>query len=117
MRQNKRQTGAKYERLAGQYLEKEGYTVLEYNYRCPGGEIDLVARDGEYLVFCEVKYRANMGSGNPLEAVDLRKQRIIAKCAAYYMMEHNIEEEPCRFDVAGICGNTITLVKNAFECP
>ena len=60
---SKRKTGAEYEQKAGAYLEGQGYEILEYNYRCRTGEIDIVARDGEYLVFCEVKYRASGGGG------------------------------------------------------
>ena len=111
---NRRQSGAHYERAAGYYLEQLGCEVLEYNYRCRAGEIDLIARDGEYLVFCEVKYRANGGSGNPLEAVDGKKQRTIFKCAMHYMAEHHMRNVPCRFDVIGIEGTKVTYIKNAF---
>ena len=69
---NKRQTGAKYEQAAGFYLEQQGYEIIEYNYRCRFGEIDIIAKDGSYLVFCEVKYRSCKGKGSPLEAVDAR---------------------------------------------
>lgn len=60
--------GTAYEKLAGAYLEQQGYEILEYNYRCRMGEIDIVARQGGYLVFVEVKYRADNTAGNPLEA-------------------------------------------------
>ncbi|MCI8294113.1 MAG: YraN family protein [Hespellia sp.] len=113
--QNKRAVGAAYERLASQYLEESGYRILEQNYRCRSGEIDLIALDGEYLVFCEVKYRKNLCTGHPLEAVNEKKQRIISKCAGHYIMGHHLGDRPCRFDVIGICGEEITLVKNAFE--
>ena len=53
MTYNKRQIGTEKEKLAGAYLEKNGYEIIEYNYRCRQGEIDMVAKDGEYLVFCE----------------------------------------------------------------
>ena len=53
-RKNNRETGSYYERLAGAYLEQEGYEILEYNYRCKTGEIDIIAREAGYLVFCEV---------------------------------------------------------------
>lgn len=65
-RQNRRRTGADYEKAAGYYLEQLGYEVLQYNYRCRSGEIDIVARDGEYLVFCEVKYRSDGEKEVPL---------------------------------------------------
>lgn len=115
MRQNKRNTGTLYEQAVGYYLEQQGYIVLEYNYRCPLGEIDLIAKDGEYLVFCEVKFRQNGRKGSPLEAVDIRKQRTIYRCAQYYLTERHVPECACRFDVIGIEGDRITLIKNAFE--
>ena len=55
MEKNHRKTGTRYERIAGEYLKSKGYEILEYNYRSRTGEIDIIARDGEYLVFCEVK--------------------------------------------------------------
>ena len=76
--------GTAYEKLAGAYLEQQGYEILEYNYRCRMGEIDIVARQGGYLVFVEVKYRADNTAGNPLEAVTAAKQRTISKM----VMEH-----------------------------
>lgn len=115
MRQNKRKTGSVYEQAAGYYLEQQGYLILEYNYRCCLGEIDLIARDGEYLVFCEVKYRQNRRKGSPLEAVDTRKQQTIFRCARYYLTERQVPECACRFDVIGIEGDRIILIKNAFE--
>ena len=59
VKQNNRSVGAVYEQAAGYYLEQNGYELIEYNYRCRDGEIDIIARDGEYLVFCEVKYRTD----------------------------------------------------------
>lgn len=112
---NKRRIGACCERIAGAYLEKRGYRIVRYNFRCRTGEIDIIARDGEYIVFCEVKYRAGTKKGHPLEAVGLKKQKVISKCAAYYLVAEHLTDVPCRFDVVGIEGNKITLVKNAFE--
>lgn len=111
---NKRQTGAKYEQAAGFYLEQQGYEIIEYNYRCRFGEIDIIAKDGSYLVFCEVKYRSCKGKGSPLEAVDARKQRTIFRCAAHYLTGRGNTDVPCRFDVIGIDGTAVTHVKNAF---
>lgn len=113
---NKRTVGTAYEKQAGAYLEKCGYKVVAYNFRCRMGEIDIIARDGEYLVFIEVKYRKDEARGNPLEFVDRRKQRIISKVASYYCMTHGYgETTACRFDVVAICGEKVSLVKNAFE--
>lgn len=114
MTKNRRKIGADYERMAGEYLEQLGYTVLEYNYRCRAGEIDLIARDGQYLVFCEVKYRADARAGSPLEAVDARKQQTIFRCAMFYLTVHHMQDIPCRFDVIGIQGGQVAHIKNAF---
>ena len=64
MAENKRKIGEKYERRAGVYLAEQGYELLEYNFRCRMGEIDIIARDKGCLVFCEVKYRSGDGSGH-----------------------------------------------------
>lgn len=114
-KQNNRHVGAAYEQAAGNYLRKQGYSIIEYNYRCPVGEIDLIARDGEYLVFCEVKYRKDTRKGNPLEAVDAKKQRVIYKCALHYLLIHGFNEIPCRFDVIGFENENIIHIKDAFQ--
>lgn len=113
---NKRAVGTAYEKLAGEYLKQQGYEILEYNFRCRIGEIDMIAKDGAYLVFVEVKYRSSGKSGNPLEAVNQRKQRVISKVASYYCLTHGYPDtKPCRFDVVAISGEEYTLIKNAFE--
>lgn len=115
MRKNTHEIGCSYERMAGKYLEQQGYRVLEYNFRCAKGEIDIIAKDGEYLVFCEVKYRKDDKNGNPLEAVTPAKQRKISHTAMYYLTTREMSEMPCRFDVIGIMGDKIKLIKNAFD--
>lgn len=115
MGQNKRQIGSEYERIAGAYLEKEGYEILEYNVHGRAGEIDIVARDGQYIVFVEVKFRRDDSHGHALEAVSYSKQRTISKCAISYLNKHKLWNVPVRFDVIGIMGQDITLIKNAFE--
>ncbi len=101
----------------GAYLKQQGYELLEYNFCCRSGEIDLIAKDGAYLVFVEVKYRRTPDGGNPLEAVDIRKQKKISRTAAYYCMTHGYgDDTPCRFDVVAVLGENICVVKNAFEC-
>lgn len=112
---NTHEIGCTYEKIAGKYLEQNGYQILEHNFRCKFGEIDIIALDGGYLVFCEVKYRKDEKKGNPLEAVTITKQKKISKCALYYMTIRGKTNVPCRFDVVGICGNRIQLIKNAFE--
>lgn len=113
---NNRSVGAAYEKLAGEYLLQHGYRILTYNFRCRLGEIDIVAEEGGYLVFVEVKYRKTDAKGHPLEAVDARKQRMICKTAAYYCRTHGIEgTAPCRFDVVAVLGDEISMIQNAFE--
>lgn len=112
---NQREKGREYERKAAEYLESLGWTILERNYRCRTGEIDLIAADGDTLVFAEVKYRRTAGCGNPAEAVDGRKQYTICRVSDYYRMKHQIPySRPCRFDVVAIQGKDIFLYRNAF---
>ncbi len=113
---NKRRIGAEYEQIAADYLTENGYQIVERNFRNRFGEIDIIAKDEEYLVFVEVKFRGSQSCGTPVEAVDFRKQRIITKVAWYYLLTHGGNEwTPCRFDVLSIAGDTIRLYQNAFE--
>lgn len=112
---NRRKIGATYEEQAATYLEAHGYRILERNFRCRIGEIDLIAREGKTLVFLEVKYRRNGSCGSPAEAVTHEKQRRICRVADYYRMLHRIpEQQNCRFDVVAIQGRTIEVIRNAF---
>ena len=112
---NNKRTGYCYERKAAEYLISCGCYILKMNYRCKAGEIDLIVRDGSYLVFVEVKYRKNAANGYGSEAVDIRKQRRIRKAAVWYMTEQMIpNDQPCRFDVISFLGDKITIVKDAF---
>jgi len=115
MTYNKRKIGTEKEKLAGAYLESNGYEIIEYNFRCRQGEIDIIAKDGEYLVFCEVKYRSGMSKGTPFEAVDYKKQRIISRCALFYIAKRRIGDIPCRFDVVSVTDKEIQVLKNAFD--
>ena len=115
MTYNKRQIGTEKEKSAGAYLEKNGYEIIEYNFRCRQGEIDIIAKDGEYFCFIEVKYRTTNDYGSPFEAVDVRKQNQIRKVANYYLMKNKLSEwTPCRFDVIGFVGEEMTHIENAF---
>ena len=113
--QNKRNIGNEYERIAGKYLEKHGYQIIEYNFYSRHGEIDIIAKHEGYLVFVEVKYRRDDSAGSPLDAITVQKQRTISKCAMYYMKKNYLNDVPVRFDVVGIVGDEVTLVKNAFD--
>ncbi len=115
MGQNNRNIGSAYEKTAGEYLEKLGYEILEYNVYSRAGEIDIVAKEGAYLVFVEVKYRKDKACGEPLEAITQSKCRTLSRCALFYLKKHRLWNVPIRFDVVGILGNEITLIKNAFE--
>lgn len=113
---NTRKTGAEYEQVAINYLQKQGVSILEHNYRKRKGEIDIIGRDGEYTVFFEVKYRKDNSKGYPMDAVNHGKQRTICRVADYYRMIHHIGEfSPVRYDVVAICGEEITWYQNAFE--
>lgn len=116
MNHNTRKTGTWYEQKAAEYLKCQGLVILAYNYRCRFGEIDLIARDGRYVVFVEVKYRRNDSSGVSLEAVTPAKQRVISRVAQFYLtVKYNSVDVPCRFDVVGIDGDRLQWKKNAFE--
>lgn len=116
MKENKREIGGWYEEQAAAYLESKGLQILEFNYRFRAGEIDLIARDGEYLVFVEVKYRSTQESGSALCAVGRDKQKVISKTAKHYLtVRRRSIDVPCRFDVVGIDGNKIQWIKNAFD--
>lgn len=113
---NKRQIGQEKETLAKEFLKEQGYIILESNFRCRCGEVDIIGRDQGYLTFIEVKYRATTKNGMPEEAVTPRKIRAIILTARYYMLTHNIREDiPCRFDVVSILKDQIRLIKNAFD--
>ena len=108
--------GAAYEKTAGEYLQTKGYEILQYNFRCRMGEIDIIAKDKGYVVFIEVKYRRNSRCVRPAEAVTPKKQRTISKVASYYLLTHGCGmDTPCRFDVAAVSGDEVELIKNAFE--
>lgn len=106
------------EEFTCEYLKKCGMRVLARNYRAKKGEIDLVARDGDTIVFVEVKTRSSNAYGTAGEAVTYRKQQMIIKTAQWYIMQNNIKESNFRFDVAevsaGDAGFSINYLRNAF---
>lgn len=113
---NKRTIGSEHEKIAEAYLTDLGYQIIEHNFYCRTGEIDMIAKDKEYLVFVEVKYRSSTELGYPEEAITKRKQRSIIKAAKYYMLKNGLgEDTPCRFDVLVILGTDISLISNAFD--
>lgn len=112
--------GGKGEALAVTFLKKRGYKVIERNYRCPWGEIDLIAREKDTLVFVEIKSRNSSEFGLPQDAVGPSKQRKIIQVAKAYMSEHHVQETiAARFDVVAIQLTSsrpkIELIKDAFH--
>ncbi len=97
-----RNRGTQGEELACHYLQRAGYTILERNFRFCRGEIDIVATDGEYLVFCEVKLRDSDEYGPPEYSITSDKQRTIRRVAKGYLFAKKIREHACRFDVITI---------------
>lgn len=93
--------GYRGEMIALQYLAAKGFTPVAQNYRCRWGEIDLIMRDGEYIVFTEVKLRKSAAFGSPLEAVTPAKRRKLCLAAGLWLSENRTELLP-RFDVVGI---------------
>jgi len=105
LKRNLRTVGSRYEQEAAAFLTKKGLHILEQNYRCRIGEIDIIAKDERTLVFCEVKYRYDHSAGDPSAAVDYRKQQTIYRVAQWYLQAHGLSEDtPCRFDVIAITG-------------
>ena len=113
---NRRKIGTVYENQAVLFLEKKGYQIVERNYTIRQGEIDLVAQDGEYLVFVEVKFRSSGDVGAALQAVTPAKQRKLIYAARTYLCRKGYDEwTPCRFDVLAFEGEKIYHIENAFE--
>lgn len=107
------------EDLACEDLERRGYAIVTRRYRTKHGEIDIIARDQDYLVFVEVKTRQDGSFGDPEEAVTLQKQQRMVWMATDYLTRQNIGEVACRFDVVSINAHTsppaITLIVDAFR--
>jgi putative endonuclease len=107
---NKRKRGSLGEEIACDYLIKNGMTVIEKNYRYGHGEIDIICKDNDTVVFVEVKYRRSLKYGEPEFAITKNKQRQIRKIAEAYLYEKKITDQPCRIDV-------ITIVHEAGKEP
>lgn len=111
--------GKKGESLAADFLNKNGYRIVENNFRNRYGEIDIIAIDGKTLVFVEVKTKTGSKFGPPAMAVDGRKQRQLSRAALAYLTQKKLNNNPARFDVVAISmienKTVIELIKNAFE--
>jgi len=115
-----RARGGAIERLVARWLLDRGLTLEASNQHAKGGEIDLVMRDGEVLVFVEVRHRADSRHGHPLETITPTKQRRLIKAARFYLQRNRLSCA-CRFDVLAVTGTPpdleIDWVANAFEAP
>lgn len=108
-------TGISGEVEAKNYLESIGYRIIDTNVNFPGvGELDIVASDGNTLVFAEVRTRSDNVYGNPLETVTPNKIRKIVAASRRYLMTHKARYGAYRYDVIGILYGKITHIKNAF---
>ncbi|WP_106478384.1 YraN family protein [Phytohalomonas tamaricis] len=114
----KRRRGQDIEVLTAHWLTAQGLTEIARNQHARGGEIDLIMRDGETLVFVEVRYRATTRYGSPLETVTVTKQRRLIKAARFYLANNRLSCS-CRFDVVGVTGHLsaleFTWIKSAFD--
>jgi putative endonuclease len=102
MTQAKDAVGAYGERVAAAHLVEQGMVVLDRNWRCRSGEIDLILRDGSELVFCEVKTRRGDRFGTPAEAVDAAKVRRLRRLAAQWLLQAGLRVPTVRFDVVSV---------------
>ena len=116
---NKKDFGNWGERFAANFLQNQGYLLIERNFRCPYGEIDLIAKEGPIWCFVEVKTRNSSSFGYGYDSVTRTKQKHIMKVAQYYLNKAGLYEDPARFDVVSIdfmsTGDyKIQLIRNAF---
>jgi putative endonuclease len=114
-----KELGKKGEEIALRFLKKKGYKIIERNYVCKLGEMDIIAREKDTLVFVEVKTRTSMAFGPPQLAVNSTKQMQLSKVALYFLKEKRLEDIKARFDVVAILlrpkGEEIELIKDAFD--
>lgn len=110
-------TGRQAETLALQYLESQGLKEIETNYHAPCGEIDLIMKDDDALIFIEVRFRQQEGFGSSIETITPSKQRRIIRTAQHYLQKNDLlDEVDCRFDVIGLTTNDkIIWIKDAFQ--
>ena len=103
------------EEAAARLLGQRGYRIIERNYRCRFGELDIVADDAGVLVFCEVRSRASQRFGSALEAFPVAKRRQVARVAAQYLLHRRCGSRRCRFDIVAVTGEHVVLVQDAFR--
>ncbi len=110
----RRALGARGETLAVRWYEANGFTVLDRNWRCRSGELDVVVRRGDTIVFVEVKTRSSDAYGSPASAVTPAKQRRIRALAVAWLRAHDEHGAHLRFDVAAVVGNRVDVIEAAF---
>jgi len=102
MTQARQHLGQRGERLAEQHLISRGYTILARNYRCPAGEMDLVAQAGPMVIFVEVRTRRGRGYGTPEDSITPRKQAHLIAVAQTYLYEHMLDDANWRIDMVAV---------------
>ena len=107
--------GRRAEQAAAEFLEKRGLHVIARNYRCRGGEIDLVCRDGKVLVFVEVRHRRSRDFGGAAASITPAKQRRIVLAARHYLANERKSNASCRIDCVLIDGGNIDWIRNALD--
>ena len=112
---NTRTKGNIGEDLAAKHLKKHGYKIVERNYTCQFGEVDIVAKHQNYYVFLEVKSRKSTDFGLPRYAVNTRKQQTIIACAKWWLARNELMGVPVRFDVVEVVGEHVNVIQNAFS--
>lgn len=109
------QQGVSAETQATRVLVEAGYRIVERNFRCKAGELDIIARDGEVLVFVEVRSRSDDEHGSAAEMIRPTKQRRVARVATYYLATVEAVFEECRFDIVAITAGDAVLIRDAFR--
>ncbi len=117
---NKRDFGNKFESFAREKIEQAGCRIIATNYACKLGEIDIIAKDKEHIIFVEVRYRKTAAYGGAIASVDYKKQQKIIKSASLYLQQNKLTNKAmCRFDVFAVTGQTNNLhfewIKDAFN--
>jgi len=112
---NKKDIGNKNEKLAQKFLEKKGYKILDTNFSTKFGEIDIIAKKGNFIVFVEVRSKSYSYFGKPFETVDKNKIKKILKTAQIYISNKNLQNLDVRFDVISIENEKINHIQSAFD--
>ncbi len=123
MKTKRQETGRRGEELARAFLKKRGFSIVETNYRCPEGEIDIICRDGDCLVFAEVRTKTSREFGSPEESITQGKKKRMLAAAYHYWQAHNNSPEWWRIDLVAIeldkegKVSRIELIENALSEP